>query len=114
MLEPGEYDAVVSDSDMPGEDGIGVVKSVRRRHPDLPFLLFTRDPIDEVVSEAVAAGVSGYQQKGTGGEQYTLLVQRLVAHVERRRAQRRRRQLREAIETARYVPAVLDSDGRIR
>jgi CheY-like chemotaxis protein len=40
-LRAASYDCVVSDYEMPGQDGIEFLESVRERHPDLPFILFT-------------------------------------------------------------------------
>ena len=35
------YDAIISDYQMPGMDGIAFLKTVRQRSPDIPFILFT-------------------------------------------------------------------------
>jgi PAS domain S-box-containing protein len=80
-------DCVVSDYDMPGRDGLDLLRTVREEWGDLPFVLFTGKGSEEVASEAISAGVSDYLQKGTGTEQYTLLANRLENVVERRRAE---------------------------
>jgi CheY-like chemotaxis protein len=35
------YDAIISDYQMPGMDGIAFLKAVRQRSTDIPFILFT-------------------------------------------------------------------------
>lgn len=75
-LAEQEFDCVVSDYDMPGQDGIAFLKTVRETYPDLPFLLFTGKGSEDIASEAISAGVTDYLQKG-GTEKYTLLANRI-------------------------------------
>jgi DNA-binding response OmpR family regulator len=58
------YDALISDYQMPGEDGLQYLKKVRERDKDIPFILFTGRGREEVVIEACNSGVSFYVQKG--------------------------------------------------
>lgn len=88
QLEAMEFECVVSDYDMPGENGLEFLETVREDYPDLPFVLFTGKGSEEVASEAISAGVSDYLQKQHGTEQYELLATRIDSHVERTRAQR--------------------------
>jgi PAS domain S-box-containing protein len=64
LMTRGTYDAIVSDYQMPGEDGITFMKSVRNSHGDIPFILFTGRGREEVVIEAINNGVDFYIQKG--------------------------------------------------
>ena len=86
-LEEELVDFVVSDYEMPGQNGIEFLKTVRERSPDLPFVLFTGKGSEEIASEAISAGVSDYLQKGTGTERYELLANRILTHVEQARTQ---------------------------
>ena len=71
-------DCIVSDYDMPGMTGLEFLEAVRNRDPDLPFVLFTGKGSEEIASEAIAAGVSGYFQKKSGQEQYALLANQIT------------------------------------
>ena len=82
------YDCIISDYEMPGQNGIEFLKAVREEYPALPFILFTGKGSEEIASEAISAGVSDYLQKETGTEQYEILANRIVNNVERTRAQR--------------------------
>ncbi|WP_255150229.1 GAF domain-containing protein [Halorarius halobius] len=84
-----EVDCVVSDYQMPGIDGIELLEAVRDSHPDLPFVLFTAHGSESIASDAIAAGVTDYLQKGGGPEQYELLVNRVTNAVDQYRASQR-------------------------
>jgi PAS domain S-box-containing protein len=92
-LAEGGVDCVVSDYDMPGQDGIEFLEAVRGAHGDLPFVLFTGKGSETVASEAISAGATDYLQKGAGTEQYELLANRVRNAVERYRADRRAAEL---------------------
>ncbi|PWR73254.1 hypothetical protein DK846_05370 [Methanospirillum lacunae] len=59
-----QYDAIVSDYQMPGMDGIELLHEIRSRYSDLPFILFTGRGREEVVIKALNAGADFYLQKG--------------------------------------------------
>ncbi|MFD1572401.1 PAS domain S-box protein [Halorubrum laminariae] len=111
--EPTAFDCVVSDYDMPGMTGIYLLERVREDRPDLPFILFTGKGSEEVASEAIAAGVTDYLQKGGGRDQYDLLANRAQNAVERYWADTYLDRGIEAIETAQDGISILDEDGYV-
>lgn len=78
LLEQSVFDCIVSDHDMPGQNGIEFLEAVRENYPDLPFVLFTGKGSEEVASDAISAGVSDYLQKGSGTDRYGLLANRIT------------------------------------
>ena len=87
LMKETRFDAIISDYQMPGMDGIALLKMVRsadsvsppnQAHPripelpqrrratpgDTPFILFTGRGREEVVIEAINSGVDFYVQKG--------------------------------------------------
>jgi len=109
-LSDEEFDCIVSDYDMPGQNGIEFLETVRENHPELPFILYTGKGSEEVASDAISAGVTDYLQKESGTGQYTVLANRVRNAVERYRAEQDRQRQQEAIETAREGISILNSD----
>ncbi len=64
ILERYPYDAVISDYQMPEMDGLSLLKQIRRKYDDLPFILFTGKGREEIVIEALNNGADFYLQKG--------------------------------------------------
>ena len=64
MIKKKSFDAIVSDYQMPEMDGIVLLKEIRSRNTELPFILFTGKGREEVVIEAINNGVDFYVQKG--------------------------------------------------
>ncbi|AZQ16078.1 PAS domain S-box protein [Halorubrum sp. PV6] len=111
-LADSQFDCVVSDYDMPGENGLNLLGAVRDQYSDLPFILFTGKGSEEVASEAISAGVTDYLQKEPGTEQYTVLANRIRNVVDRSRAQAEQQRQLDAIETAREGISILNENRR--
>ena len=113
-LEATEFetiDCVVSDFRMPELDGIEFLEAIRKRYPELPFILFTGKGDEEVAKRAITADVSDYIVKDGSAEQYAISANRienLVAQYHTRQRARRQRKLdtlsQRALETALSEP----------
>lgn len=84
-LAATDYECVVCDR---GALKQGLVEIVCERDDRLPVLLFTAGPSDEVIREALDAGVDDYKRKERSSDQYTFLANRIRNLVERYRAER--------------------------
>jgi len=72
LLKSRVFDVIVSDYQMPGMDGILFLKSVRKDHGDIPFILFTGKGREDVAIEAINNGADFYLRKG-GNQGHNLL-----------------------------------------
>lgn len=64
LKDGGECDIIISDYDMPGMDGITLLKEIGLLPSPPPFILFTGKGREEVVIEAINNGAAFYLQKG--------------------------------------------------
>jgi PAS domain S-box-containing protein len=88
LIERKQYDAIISDYQMPEINGIELLKIIRARSIDLPFILFTGKGREEVVIEAYEHGADSYVQKGGDPTaQYAELRQRLLNNIRRNQAE---------------------------
>jgi PAS domain S-box-containing protein len=88
LLEEREFDAIISDYQMPEMDGIAFLKKVRTSGNTIPFILFTGKGREEVVIDAINSGVDFYLQKGGDPmAQFTELAHKVRQSVQRRRAE---------------------------
>jgi len=88
LLNTKNYDAIISDYQMPEMDGIEFLKQVRTSGNTLPFILFTGRGREEVVIQALNEGADFYLQKG--GEpvsQFTELAHKIRQAVQKRMAE---------------------------
>ncbi|MCK9630855.1 MAG: PAS domain S-box protein [Methanoregula sp.] len=82
------YDAIISDYQMPGMNGIVFLKEVRQRFAALPFILFTGRGREEVVIAAINNGADFYLQKGGDPTaQFAELVHKVRQAVSRRKSE---------------------------
>lgn len=82
-----EYDAIISDYQMPGMNGLEFLQQVRKRFGSVPFILFTGRGREEIIIKAIENGVDFYIQKGGDPRsQFAELSHKLKIAVERRRA----------------------------
>lgn len=88
MIEKGNYDAIVSDYQMPVMNGIDFLKQVRASGNSIPFIIFTGRGREEVVIQALNEGADFYLQKGgEPGSQFAELAHKVRQAVQQRRAE---------------------------
>jgi putative two-component system response regulator len=92
-------DAVITDLDMPGMDGLTLMKELRERQPELPVLVVTGHGTVDTAIRALREGASGMVVKPFAGDELETEVRRALA------ASRMRY---EALQY-RYLSPVLDS-----
>ena len=81
-----KYDALICDYQMPGMDGITLLKALRSKGDSLPFILFTGRGREEIVIQAINNGADFYLQKGGDPEsQFAELAHKVRQAVEKRR-----------------------------
>jgi len=111
------YDAIVSDYQMPGMNGIEFLKEVRKMD-GIPFILLTGRGREEVAIEAINSGADFYIKKGGDPKaEFTELSNAIKQAVTRRQAEKAQRQAQERhralYESMMEAYARVDMNGRI-
>lgn len=104
---------VVSDYEMPGTDGLGLLQTIREDHPQLPFILYTGKGSEEIAGQALNAGATGYLQKG-GPEQHRRLGNRIEHAVEKYRAEVEAERYSRVLRALDYPLYVVDDEPRFQ
>ncbi len=112
-LREGEFDAIVSDYEMPDRDGLEFLEAVRDEYPNLPFILYTGRGSEDLASEAISSGVTDYIQKEPGASQFDVLANRVRNAVERYRSRRGLERQEAILGAAGDAVYALDLDGTI-
>lgn len=99
-----EFDAVVSDYKMPDKTGIDLLKKLRDKGNDIPFIMFTGKGWEEVAMKALNNGADQYLQKGWDPKaQYGVLAKSIVQVVEKKRNQKMYETLFETAKDAFFI-----------
>jgi len=118
LLKTENYDAIISDYQMPEIDGIDFLRTVRSSGNTVPFILFTGRGREEIVIQALNEGADFYVQKGTEPKsQFAELGHKIRQAVQKRRAEgmlrERETQLRATLESTADGILTIDNHGRV-
>lgn len=122
MLKENNYDAIVSDYHMPGCNGIDLLRYVRQKTPDLPFLFFSDQNEEQIVIEALTSGADFFLPKGLQVRSHFFQLEHAVREsVKRRRVEQQNDRvssmlrIKEAAFRSSLCPlALCDIEGRIQ
>ncbi len=117
LLLQERFDAIISDYQIPAMDGIEFLKAIRARGDKTPFIIFTGKGREEVVIEALNAGVDGYFQKGGNPKsQFAEISRKIKKAIESRQVEKALQEseakFRSVIESIPDVIWTIASDGR--
>ena len=84
MLKSGNFDLLVTDWNMPGMQGIDLLKEVRADENlrNLPVLMVTAEQKKEQIVEAAQAGVNGYIVKPFTAQTLKEKLEKIFARIE--------------------------------
>ena len=102
VIEQQQPDVVLTDLQMPGMDGLQLVKNVRQNYPSIPVILMTAFGSEEVAAKALRAGAASYVPKKTLKQSLGEALRNVLAAVD---ATRQRDQVRQFLieSEARFV-----------
>ena len=78
MIKQQSFDAVITDLRMPGLDGVGVLRELRRIGIDVPVILMTAHASVATAVEAMKFGAFDYVQKPFNAQEIEVVVERAL------------------------------------
>jgi two-component system invasion response regulator UvrY len=72
------WDVLVLDLNMPGKNGLEVIKEAKATAPSLPILVLTMMPEEQVAARVLKAGAAGFLNKQTAPEELVTAVRRVM------------------------------------
>ena len=112
------YDAIISDYQMPGIDGISFLKYVHTELGDIPFIIFTGKGKEDVVIAALNNGADFYITKGSDPRfQFDELANNIKKAVKKRRIQEEYKNSAQRLsDLVNFLPDAtfaIDLDGKV-
>jgi DNA-binding NtrC family response regulator len=110
-VAPGAFDAVVTDLNMPGMDGLELCRAVAGEDPDVPVIVITAFGSIETAVAAIRGGAYDFVTKPLDVEALALAVDRAIQHRTLRDEVKR---LRRAVDESRRFGALLGTSPAMR
>jgi two-component system response regulator HydG len=110
-LASGEFDAVVTDLNMPGMNGLELCQRIVASEPDVPVIVITAFGSIETAVAAIRGGAYDFVTKPLEVDTLALALERAIQHRSLRDEVRR---LRRAVEEARQFGALLGTSPAMR
>ena len=79
LVMESAWNVAVLDVNMPGRNGLELLKDVKRIRPDLPVLVLSVHPEDQYAMRTLRAGAAGYMTKESAPEELVGAVKAVVA-----------------------------------
>ncbi len=95
LLRTSEFDAVLSDFNIAGFEGLQVLEAVRVHNPKIPVIIVTGTGSEEIAVKAIQQGASDYVIKRPG--HIRRLPQTIFTAIEKQTLREQRRQTEEAL-----------------
>jgi DNA-binding NarL/FixJ family response regulator len=78
QIKQQPFDLVIADIDLPGMNGIDLLKEIKQHHKHTPVLMLSVYPEDQVAVRVLRAGASGFLSKETAPEQLVTAIKKIL------------------------------------
>ncbi len=78
-IKAQQFDLVIADLDMPGMDGLDLLKEIKRQDQNLAVLVLSVYPEDQVAVRVLRAGASGFVSKETAPDELVAAIRRILS-----------------------------------
>jgi len=74
-----EFDIIILDINMPGKNGLDILKDLGDKYPDTPVLILSMYGEEQYGIRALKAGAAGYLKKESAPDELVLAIKRIVS-----------------------------------
>jgi DNA-binding NarL/FixJ family response regulator len=78
LLEKEKWSIVILDINMPGRNGLEILKDIKQLYPDLPVLILSMFSEEQYGIRAIKAGASGYLKKVSAPDELVKAIRKIV------------------------------------
>ena len=75
---PGEFDIVLLDEQMPGKDGLTTLEEIKEFNPNLPVVMVTKSEEEKLMEDALGRKIDGYLTKPVNPSQILLACKKIL------------------------------------
>lgn len=116
-LKSESYDCIVCDYQMPGKDGIELLREIRHQKKKVPFIFLTGQGSEDVAAAALREGANGYYPKNTGiafGERlYRSIINSVESFQREKELEQKRQHLSAFFDGSSALIFICDQQGII-
>jgi two-component system, NarL family, invasion response regulator UvrY len=77
-IHENKWDILILDMDMPGRNGLDVLKQLKDEKNKVPVLVFSMHPEEQIALRSMKSGASGYLSKGSASEELAKAVELII------------------------------------
>jgi DNA-binding NarL/FixJ family response regulator len=78
LLKRAKWDVLVLDVNMPGRSGLEALRFTQQNYPQLPVLVLSMFPEDQLAVRVLKAGAAGYLNKQTAPEELVVAIRKVL------------------------------------
>ncbi|NDP21929.1 MAG: response regulator transcription factor [Paludibacter sp.] len=78
-IHDAKWDLVTLDINMPGRNGMDVLKDIKEIHPEIPVIIFSMYPEDQFAVRAIKAGASAYLTKDISSKKLSEALKKILS-----------------------------------
>jgi DNA-binding NarL/FixJ family response regulator len=79
LIREKNWDIIILDMDMPGRNGLEVLKQLKDENTKIPVLMFSLHPEEQIAIRALKSGAAGYLGKNSADTELLKAVQQILS-----------------------------------
>ncbi len=109
-IESKSFDCILADYDMPGMNGLELLREIRSREVNIPVIFLTGQGNEEIAAEALRSGADDYFTKDITFAQFLILVNSVKQNVHKYELKQREKETSQLLRRSeQYLSTLIES-----